>query len=196
MAKSAKKVKAKVWKTESGIEFGINAWVRFEVDNLGGSEPIREPVDGPDDVDLPRVVAETFGKGEIGRVVFAHPNAKALPDWFYVETLSKTESGYRYVSAVPGMITVMEKHGDGFREFWPWRSARYVAVAAGVWGRGHTREEAIANLRGAGWRKPSKAVLYVMPEGAENPSVDSFGAVVWTWAEGADRSKMPERINL
>ena len=61
---------------------------------------------------------------------------------------------------------------------------KYLAVSQYYWGRGHTQEEAVKQLREAGFsgrigKTKNKVLLYVFPEMLVEPSVDGFGGVCW-----------------
>lgn len=161
-------------KTEAGIEIQIGDLVKLP-DGVIGTVAEVEP-----DVIRVNLPGNAFG--------FRKPSEVVIMEWSHGHGLNS-----RHGPDCPSTSNVIREH-------WPFREARYVAIgfSAGMlgWGRGFTREEAIANMKGAGYRKSGKAVLYIMPEGAENPTVDNLGAVHWTWAEGADREAKPERIDL
>lgn len=62
---------------------------------------------------------------------------------------------------------------------------RYVALSQGTWGSGETQEEAIKNLRSAGFsgRIQNRVFLFIMPPGSIFGGVDNFGIIHWTWED-------------
>ena len=63
----------------------------------------------------------------------------------------------------------------------------YVATAKYYWSRGHTEEEALAQLRKiAGFSKNKKLVgnktvrMNIIPKGAKDPYVDGMGSITWS----------------
>jgi hypothetical protein len=80
--------------------------VRFTFDSLGASE--RD--------DLTHVTADRYGKGDIGVLVFEHPNRRLADDgWVYIEVDSKTGPARKlYVGVAQGMIEAVPEaaHAD------------------------------------------------------------------------------------
>lgn len=76
----------------------------------------------------------------------------------------------------------------------------FVAVSRdGYWGRGQTQEEAIKQMRAAGFRGKlaGKAALYVMPATLLDGGIDYTGAVTYYYhPEKACRTDRPQRITL
>ncbi len=64
---------------------------------------------------------------------------------------------------------------------------KYLAIALHYWGRGDSKEEAMKNLREAGFRYgrgEKQVVLYDFGEGVEDAYVDSMGTACWWTPEG------------
>ena len=59
----------------------------------------------------------------------------------------------------------------------------YVTLYRHSWGRGHTPEEAKKNARKAGGTGTAWLTVQ-LPERAQDPYVDDFGSVGWTWPGG------------
>jgi hypothetical protein len=70
------------------------------------------------------------------------------------------------------------------------RDEGFVAMIPHYWGWGATIPEAVARLRKACHGRESvakgKRLVVQMPVGSTDVWVDDFGAIRWTWAEGAD----------
>lgn len=79
---------------------------------------------------------------------------------------------------------------------------KYLAVSQYYWGRGHTQEEAVKEMRKAGFsgrigKKTNKALLYVFPPTLVEPSVDSFGGICWYRADtSVPFEQEPEKVWL
>lgn len=71
--------------------------------------------------------------------------------------------------------------------------ATHLAVAPGYYGRGFSIAEAKASLKAQG-ASLAQYVIFKMPPGAENPRVNGFGTVEWTWAKGADTGGSAEVV--
>lgn len=63
--------------------------------------------------------------------------------------------------------------------------SKYIALAPHYWGKGSTPDEAVKQLRLAGFSgraKRSKNVkIYTLPEGATNAHVNGMGDLCWDW---------------
>jgi hypothetical protein len=75
---------------------------------------------------------------------------------------------------------------------------KYLAVSQYYWGRGHTQEEAVKEMRKAGFsgrigKKTNRALLFIFPPTMREPHVDSFGNV--HWYDGAPDDQ-PEKVWL
>lgn len=78
----------------------------------------------------------------------------------------------------------------------PHKHVKYLALALYYWGSGETQEEAVKKMRKAGFSgritSKNKALLYVFPEGTEDPYVDNMGGVNWYLAEGWNWRDVPD----
>lgn len=68
----------------------------------------------------------------------------------------------------------------------------------GYWGRGHSQEEAVKQMREAGFsgrigKKKNRVLLFVFPLPCREPFVDGFGNVLW-YDGGTDAQ--PEKVWL
>lgn len=76
----------------------------------------------------------------------------------------------------------------------------FVAVSSdGYWGRGHTQEEAVKQMRAAGFRGKTtkKAILFVMPPSLLDGAIDYMGSVTYfVHPEIGYRTDKPQRVAL
>ena len=74
----------------------------------------------------------------------------------------------------------------------------YVAGGLNCWGRGHTADEAVRQMRTAGFRGRArgnpKVKVFKCPSGAVEPYVNELGGLCWTWAKDADKSLGSEAV--
>ncbi len=75
---------------------------------------------------------------------------------------------------------------------------KFLAVSQYYWGRGHTQEEAVKQLREAGFsgrigKTKNKVLLFVFPPTLREPFVDGFGGVCWYDGATGDQ---PEKVWL
>lgn len=68
-------------------------------------------------------------------------------------------------------------------------SGLYLAISpfdsfGGTYGVGETIEEAKSRAKAEGGNL-HRILVYAMPEGAQDPTVNNFGDILWEWAEDA-----------